>query len=165
MSADITAHSPEEMVRQLQEELEQTNREVMQLTLELETRLEQLRTAEERYRRLAENAPDLIYRYDLRAHQSFTFVNPQAEPITGYTPEEFYRDVSLLPWRGPRRSPRSQGRYLRSSLGVGMLGKARRLNTRSLPPSQEYTLARRMSFNLREPRAFAREPERTGTPR
>src|SRR6185369_6484850 len=97
MSADITAHSPEEMVRQLQEELEQTNREVMQLTLELETRLEQLRTAEERYRRLAENAPDLIYRYDLRAHQSFTFVNPQAEPITGYTPEEFYRDVSLLP--------------------------------------------------------------------
>jgi len=97
MSADITAHSPEKMVRQLQEELEQTNREVMQLTLELETRLEQLRTAEERYRRLAENAPDLIYRYDLRAHQGFTFVNPQAVPITGYTPEEFYRDASLLP--------------------------------------------------------------------
>jgi len=56
------APSPEETIRLLQEELAQTNREVMALTIELETRLEQLRSAEERYRRLAENAPDIIYR-------------------------------------------------------------------------------------------------------
>ena len=96
MRADIKSPSnSEETVRLLQEELALTNREVMQLTLELETRLDQLRTAEERYRRLAENAPDMIYRYDLRAPQGITFINPQATTITGYSTEEFYRDPAL----------------------------------------------------------------------
>ena len=88
--------NPEEMVRLLQEELAQTNREVMQLTLELETRVEQLRTAEERFRRLAENAPDMIYRYDLREPRGISFVNTRATAVTGYDPEEYYHDPALL---------------------------------------------------------------------
>jgi len=96
MSAETKAHNPEEMVRLLQEELEQTNRDVMQLTWELETRLDQLRTAEERYRRLAENAPDMIYRYDMRVKPGFTFVNPQAAAITGYAADDYYSDAGLL---------------------------------------------------------------------
>ena len=44
----------EETIRALNEELAQTNREVMALTLELEKRMEELRLAEQRYRRLVE---------------------------------------------------------------------------------------------------------------
>ena len=44
----------EEAVRLLEQELADTNREVMALTLELDKRVEQLRAAEQRYRRMAE---------------------------------------------------------------------------------------------------------------
>src|SRR5579884_4292171 len=79
----------------LQEELAQTNREVLMLTLELEHRLDDLRVAEERYRRLAENAPDIIYRYEIRPCRRFTFVNSRAEAMTGYSAEEHYSDPDL----------------------------------------------------------------------
>ena len=136
---------PQETIRLLQEELAQTNREVLALTVELEQRVEertaelqatqsqlqqtngelleltaqlekrvalrtgeleesnraagllveQVRAAEQRYRRLAENAPDIIFRYELLPRRGFTFVNPLVTPITGYTPEEFYADPDL----------------------------------------------------------------------
>ena len=91
----VSPHSPEQEIHLLQEELAQTNREVMALTLELEARLEQLRAAEERYRRLAENAPDLIYRYEVRPVRGFSFVNPRATAVTGFAPEEHYKDPEL----------------------------------------------------------------------
>jgi len=56
---------------------------------------EALRASEERYRRLAENAPDLIYRYRLPPDPSFEYVSPAATEITGYTPEEHYADPEL----------------------------------------------------------------------
>lgn len=54
-----------------------------------------LRESEERYRRLTENAPDLIYRYEFVPERRFAYVNPAATVITGYTPKEHYADPEL----------------------------------------------------------------------
>jgi len=57
--------------------------------------LERLSAAEERYRRLAENAPDIVFRYELSPPARFVYVNPTVAAVTGYTPEEFYADPEL----------------------------------------------------------------------
>lgn len=54
-----------------------------------------LKQSEERFRRLAENAPDVIYRYALYPVRGFEYVSPAATAITGYTPEEHYDDPDL----------------------------------------------------------------------
>jgi PAS domain S-box-containing protein len=54
-----------------------------------------LSRSEARFRRLAENAQDLVYRYEFRPRSGFTYINPAAAKITGYTPEEFYADPEL----------------------------------------------------------------------
>lgn len=51
--------------------------------------------SEQRFRRLAENAQDIIYRYEFKPKRGFTYVSPAATPITGYTPEEHYADPDL----------------------------------------------------------------------
>lgn len=56
---------------------------------------EELRRSEERFRRLAENAPDLIYRYRTSEPRGFEYVSPAATSFTGYTPEEHYADPDL----------------------------------------------------------------------
>ncbi len=61
----------------------------------LYTAQQALRESEARFRRLAENAADLIYRYDFFPTPHFSYVNPAATPITGYTPEEHYADPEL----------------------------------------------------------------------
>ncbi len=57
--------------------------------------LEDLKAAEEKYRHLAESAPDIIYRLRLLPQRSFEYVSPSATSITGYTPEEYYADYDL----------------------------------------------------------------------
>ncbi|MEW5830870.1 MAG: PAS domain-containing protein, partial [Chloroflexota bacterium] len=54
-----------------------------------------LRESENRFHRLAENAPDLIYRYEFAPERGFTYVSPAASAITGYSPEEHYADPDL----------------------------------------------------------------------
>jgi PAS domain S-box-containing protein len=54
-----------------------------------------LRESEARFRRLAENAQDIIYRYRFTPQPGFEYVSPAATAITGYTPEEHYADPDL----------------------------------------------------------------------
>jgi PAS domain S-box-containing protein len=54
-----------------------------------------LKESEARFRRLAENAEDLIYRYEFSPRRGFTYVSPIATKITGYTPAEHYADPDL----------------------------------------------------------------------
>jgi PAS domain S-box-containing protein len=54
-----------------------------------------LRESEFRFRRMAENAPDIIFRYRFFPTPLCEFVSPSAAPITGYTPEEYYADPGL----------------------------------------------------------------------
>lgn len=55
-----------------------------------------LRASEARFRLLAENAEDLIFRYRLLPTRGFDYVSPSATAISGYTPEEHYADPDLL---------------------------------------------------------------------
>jgi PAS domain S-box-containing protein len=66
-----------------------------------------LRESEARFRRLAENAPDVIFRYRLdREAVHCEFINAAVQRFVGYRPEEFYAD-SGLPLRiiDPRDRP------------------------------------------------------------
>lgn len=51
------------------------------------------REAEERFKRMAENAPDMIFRWSYAS--GFEYVNPASTQIIGYTPEEHYADPGL----------------------------------------------------------------------
>jgi PAS domain S-box-containing protein len=54
-----------------------------------------IRTSEERFRLLAENAQDIIYRIRLVPTPKFEYISPAVTDILGYTPEEHYAHVEL----------------------------------------------------------------------
>lgn len=62
---------------------------------EIQRERENLAKSEERFRLLAENARDMIYRFRLLPEPGFEYISPSVKRITGYTPEEFYSDDSL----------------------------------------------------------------------
>jgi PAS domain S-box-containing protein/putative nucleotidyltransferase with HDIG domain len=55
-----------------------------------------LQASEARFRRLAENAQDIIYRYRLLPTAGFDYINPAATTVTGYPREDFYADPDLV---------------------------------------------------------------------
>ena len=62
---------------------------------ELERNQVQLKKSEERFRRLAENAQDIIYRFEILPVSLVSYISPAVTKITGYTPDEFYTDRDL----------------------------------------------------------------------
>ena len=69
--------------------------EIRQDITDLLEKEEQLRESEDRYRRLTENAVDLIYRLELSPERRFSYVSPSASEITGFTPQDHYDDPDL----------------------------------------------------------------------
>jgi PAS domain S-box-containing protein len=55
-----------------------------------------LALSETRFRRLAENAQDVIFRHRLLPQAETEYINPAIAEITGYSPAEFYRDPQLF---------------------------------------------------------------------
>ncbi|MBK7917254.1 MAG: response regulator [Chloroflexi bacterium] len=55
-----------------------------------------LRESEARFRRLAENAQDIIFRLIVKPTAQFDYVSPAAQAITGYSPKEFYADHDFM---------------------------------------------------------------------
>ena len=65
---------------------------------ELRQAQEARRESDERFRRLAENAPDVIFRYRLQPEPAIEYVNAAVTRLFGYTPDDFYADPALF-WR------------------------------------------------------------------
>ncbi|MEQ1799099.1 MAG: PAS domain S-box protein, partial [Lacibacter sp.] len=56
---------------------------------------EKLTESERQFRLLAENAKDIVFRYEFFPKKGFTYISPSATQITGYSPEEYYADPDL----------------------------------------------------------------------
>ncbi len=55
-----------------------------------------LLASEERYRMLADNAVDVVFRFRVHPDLGFDYVSPAAFALTGYTPEEHYANPDLF---------------------------------------------------------------------
>jgi diguanylate cyclase (GGDEF)-like protein/PAS domain S-box-containing protein len=55
-----------------------------------------LQASEERFRLLAENAVDVLYRLRVGDAPAFEYVNPAVETLLGYRPQEIYDDPGLV---------------------------------------------------------------------
>ncbi|GAB4290247.1 MAG: hypothetical protein Kow0098_08710 [Ignavibacteriaceae bacterium] len=54
-----------------------------------------LKESEERFRRITENAEDIIYKFNYYPKPEFEYISPAVEKILGYKPEELYKDQKL----------------------------------------------------------------------
>ncbi len=63
---------------------------------ELKRTKEALQESGARFRRLAENAPDILFRYDLKPELRLSYVSAASSVILGFTPEELYSNPTLL---------------------------------------------------------------------
>jgi len=55
----------------------------------------QLLHSEERFRLLAQNANDIIYKLTFFPEPKYEFISPSVEKITGYSPAEYYADATI----------------------------------------------------------------------
>ncbi len=56
----------------------------------------ELEASESRFRLLAENAQDVIYRYRVIPTPALDYVSPSVDAVLGYAPSEFYADPGLM---------------------------------------------------------------------
>ncbi len=85
----------EEEVRQRTKELTVTNQRLQQELTERKTAEEALSQSEGRFRRLTENAQDIIYRMSIPDGE-YEYVSPAALSVIGYSPEELYKNPLLI---------------------------------------------------------------------
>ena len=57
---------------------------------------EEIKKSEKRFRQLAEDAPDLVFRLRLLPKLGIEYINPASKVITGYAPDEHYMDPTLF---------------------------------------------------------------------
>jgi hypothetical protein len=70
-----------------------------ELSREIQDRMraeETIRKSEVRFRLLAENAQDVIFRFRVGPRPEFEYVSPSAQAIAGYSPAEFYENPRLI---------------------------------------------------------------------
>ena len=77
------------------EELEQTNEAFEAQNEQLLFAQKELIDSEERFRRLAENAKDVIYRMSI-PDGVYEYISPASKEVFGYSPEEFYHNSLLI---------------------------------------------------------------------
>ncbi|MFW6363920.1 MAG: PAS domain-containing protein, partial [Spirochaeta sp.] len=58
-------------------------------------KMEEAAVLHKQHELLASQSKDILYRYQLGPEPGYTYVSPSAAEITGYTPEEFYRDPQI----------------------------------------------------------------------
>ncbi|GAK54954.1 multi-sensor signal transduction histidine kinase [Candidatus Vecturithrix granuli] len=85
----------EQKVRERTNELVRTNQRLQQEISERQQAEEALRESEARFRRLAENAKDMIYRM-LLPEGRYEYISPAAADLSGYMPEEWYANPELI---------------------------------------------------------------------
>ena len=76
-------------------ELNRSNRELERQNREISRQTAALRASEERFRRLSDNAPDIILRVRVVPDVGFDYISPALTTITGYRPEDFLNDPAF----------------------------------------------------------------------
>jgi len=76
-------------------ELHTTNRELERQIQETTEKTVALRASEERFRRLNDNAPDIIFRVRVVPEVGFDYISPAVTAITGYRTDEFLADPAF----------------------------------------------------------------------
>lgn len=87
--------SMEELIAERTAELSRSNQALQEEMAKRERMAEALRSSEARFRMLAENAQDIIFRYRLKPTPAYEYISPAVQAILGYRPEDFYSDPSL----------------------------------------------------------------------
>ena len=85
----------EKLVAMRTSELHEANVLLSGQIAESQEKAAQLKLSNDRYQRLSENAPDIIFRVRTRPEPAYDYISPAVIKVMGYSPEEFYKNPEL----------------------------------------------------------------------